>query len=810
MSRGRLTALILLALVALLFLGRWTSVMLAEAWWAETISPAAGRLVGQTQLLRFLLDSLGAVLASAWFVGNLYVVYRAIGSVQVPRRVANLEIHEALTPRILVIGTVTAGLLLGLFAGLGTSRWWPQVLLSWHGVHYGLTDPVLENDIGLYVAQLPLWRRLHGFALLLALLGLGTCFLLYFTVGSIRWAGRRPAISDHARRHLGGLLAALALVLAWGYWLEPYEMVAGLDGAIGTDVTKVRVTVSLALTGVAFSTALLSAWWAIRPRHRWAVGGWSVLATASLLGHYLVPALAGPPERVIVDSSGLRRLEGMSYGIPALDERPRNLVQGTGPPGPLALWTREMIQDLGSGDSTVSVAANQGLLRIRGRRFPVWISVRVSNSDSAWLLVYADDRTSITGGPLSYHAGDTLAYPGSVRFLELPRSVVRPHAPESVVTGDGTGVPIGGWPRRLILAWARQAGALFQRQPDSARLAWHLDPLERFSSLMPHVTWSQPTAQLVNGELYWFADGYATSASFPLVGRAQWRERDDVATIEVPFLVVVNAASGQTRFFRQPNVGPLGKAWQEIVGAAAEPWNALPPAIRNQLDYPDELFQVQVRVLERPHWLDLHQVGRPTTAGGRSLRSLTWNWADTSLRQVAAFELPGGRGITAVVQGTSGEAGAQLLLTRTGDGTPPRSPSLLTRSWQRFATYQQLRDSLATVGARDSASPVGLWMEPYGVGAYQTIFGVSPDLRRAVVWVNLALGDSLGAGRNLSEAWQNLLGNSAPLLLSGRIGQLAEARQWMAIADSALRNGDWEKFGKAFEALREILEKEGD
>jgi hypothetical protein len=32
----------------------------------------------------------------------------------------------------------------------------------------------------------------------------------------------------------------------------------------------------------------------------------------------------------------------------------------------------------------------------------------------------------------------------------------------------------------------------------------------------------------------------------------------------------------------------------------------------------------------------------------------------------------------------------------------------------------------------------------------------------------------------------------------------------MAIADSALRNGDWVKFGKAFEALREILEKEGD
>jgi hypothetical protein len=110
------------------------------------------------------------------------------------------------------------------------------------------------------------------------------------------------------------------------------------------------------------------------------------------------------------------------------------------------------------------------------------------------------------------------------------------------------------------------------------------------------------------------------------------------------------------------------------------------------------------------------------------------------------------------------------LLTRTADGTPVRSPSVLTRAWERFATFEQLRDSLIQAKAHDSASAVGLWMEPYGLGAYQTIFGIGPDLRRQVVWVNLALGDSLGAGRNVSEAWHNLLGNSAPLLSGAATG----------------------------------------
>ena len=53
---------------------------------------------------------------------------------------------------------------------------------------------------------------------------------LYTLVGALRWSGGRPAINDHARAHIGGLLVALALTLAWGYLLEPYELVAGLAG----------------------------------------------------------------------------------------------------------------------------------------------------------------------------------------------------------------------------------------------------------------------------------------------------------------------------------------------------------------------------------------------------------------------------------------------------------------------------------------------------------------------------------------------------------------------------------------------------
>jgi Uncharacterised protein family (UPF0182) len=804
--RSRVVLLVVVAIVLLLFVGRWTTLLVAERWWADTISAPAASFVSQVQLLRFLLDLTGSLLAAAWFVGNFYFVYRAIGSVQVPRRMANLEIHEALTPRALLIGTVTVGVFLGLLTGLGTSRWWQSVLLAWQGVSFGSSDPLMGHDLGLYVAQLPIWRRLHGAALLLVLLGLGSCLLLYLLVGAIRWSGRRPAVSDHARRHIGWLLGALALVLAWGYWLEPFETVAGLGAPVRLDIADFHAVVANALTGVALAATLVSIIWAIRPRHLLMVMAWMILAFASILGHHVLPAFAGARDRSVMDSDeGIRRLERNAFGLARMEESPGIAAADSArPPGPVSLWGRDQIQSLGDGDSTT---ANQSVLRVRGRRLPVWVTVRILAGDTSVVIAYADDRTAATGGPLSYRLADTLAYPGNVRLMELPGHSVRPAAPDYALNLDSSGVRVGSWGRRLILAWARQAGSLFETVPPGSHLAWHLDPLGRFQAIAPHVFWSQPTAHVVEGELVWLADGYVTSGTFPIVDRAPWRERE-VSAIDVPFLGVIEASSGETRIYRRPSAGPLGRAWQEITGAVAQPWSEVPPAIFEILTYPDELFQLVARVLERSHWLGSRQAGRPGNTASRSLATTAWHQADTSLHQVAAFEATGGHGITAVLSGYQRAAQPGLLLTRIRANEGFGTPSALSRTWDRFATFEQLRDSLRMVNSRDSSSTIRLWVERTGVGAYQVVYGIGPERQVAVAWVNVAARDSMGAGRTVLEAWNNLLGVSAPLLSGGVTGRLAEAEQWMALADSALRRGDWTAFGRAFEALREVLKPE--
>ena len=201
--RGLRLSALLAEFVALLFAGRWFSALCADRWWAAEVSPASVDFLTDWHFLKLILDLTGVVLASAWFIGHFLVVYRAVGSVQVRRNVANLEIRGALTPGALLGVATSSGLALGLLVGVGTSRLTPQVALAWQGVSYGELDPLLQRDFGLYVAQLPVWRAAHGFFFLLEGLGLGTVFGLYLLVGAVRWIESRPAINTHARVHLG-------------------------------------------------------------------------------------------------------------------------------------------------------------------------------------------------------------------------------------------------------------------------------------------------------------------------------------------------------------------------------------------------------------------------------------------------------------------------------------------------------------------------------------------------------------------------------------------------------------------------------
>jgi uncharacterized protein len=805
--RGRRLTLALAALVLLLFAGQWASRLLADRWWAAETSPAAVEFLTDWDLLHLTLRVAGIAVAAAWFIGHLLVVYRAVGSVQVRRNVANLEFREALTPGSLLVLAVGAGVVLGLLVGGNLAAHAPDVALAWQGVTYGVADPLLQRDIGLYVAQVPLWLAVHGFCFLLVTLALGIVFGLYLLVGAIRWIDGRPAINGHARTHLGWLLVSLALTLMWGYLLERYELVTGLSGSPDRALWAATEVTAPILAGVALATALLSAVWAVRARHALAAAGWIVLPLASLVGHWMVPAAVQGQGEPAADRRATELLERLAYGLESLSELPAPSGTRIHPPPVPSLWNATTASRLVAADSVDVVSVDPARVTVGGRRRPVWLVTRVLPRGRVVVTAQADDRAGPAGEALFYRRQDTLPVPAALPLLELGDRAFHPRAPAyRLGRSEDSGVVLDSWLRRVPLAWALQAPLLLSPLAPGARVDWTLSPVGRLSRLAPFAEWSDPVARVVDGELVWIAEGYLPVRTFPLSSPLEWRGRR-VAGVRAALLGSVSARGGDARVFLRPGSDALAAAWAAIAEGVVEPAAAIPDGIWRAAPYPAELFRLQARELE--------QSGRRLgTLGGRTgneppetvKAEMSWSSDTAGLVLTATYERPGERRLSALLLASHEEGGDALRLARFDSAAALPSRSALESRWARFPTFDALNDSIRDDGGRLERGPVRLDVEPGGIIAYQSHFAAAPDARPVLAWVTLAAGDRLGAGRSLREAWSNLLGASVPTIAGqAQATRLDEARRLLIRADSALRAADWEAFGRAWEGLRSAL-----
>lgn len=804
--RGRAITVTVAAVVALLFLGRRLSVIVSDYWFGTLISPDAAAFLLQFHLLRALLDGAGVLVAATWFIGNLFVVYRALGTVQVPRYLANIEFREAVTPNVLLGIAVALGGILGVMVGLGASEWWPDLALAWQGVVFGVTDPLLGHDLGLYVAQLPLWRTLRGFCLFLVVAGLLLTLLLYVVIGSVRLVEGKPAISDHARAHLGALLAGLALCLAWGYMLLPFEIVAGLHGPETAGSWAIRTTATYLLTGTALGASALSLLWALRPRHALVLAAWIILPGASVMVQAVLPGLAAD-DRPAFRPEVRESLERQAFAMEPLATE--TVVRSGGVSNGVTLvepWSRPMIRRLMEVDSARLLGLAPADLQLSDVARPVWLAVAESNRGVS-VSAIAADRTTAAGGAMSFQMGDTTAYPSvlTLALLDSTAGAAWPGAPNHHIGQNDIGVPLDSWIRRVVLAWGIQVAGLLGEVPQGSRLTWHRDPIVRASRLAPFARWGDVQPVWHQSRLWWLATGYVLSETFPGVEPVGWGGRPS-RLMRPGFLVVIEAANKETSLYLVPEAGVVARSWAKLAGPMVQPASAIPPGLRSAYRYPLSLAEVQAHILSRPDW----NVGIPL----RELGDATSRPAGVDVGWVA----PGQPGLTAVYHRRSSRRLSALLTGHLADGVPflrlalvdsvasVATPALLQQRWARFPLFEQIRDSVRQDGTRLESGRVRYSLEDGGLVAQAPHYAVRDGARARVAWYSLAAGERLGAGRTPGESWRNLTGAGVPVPPGRGPGTpFVEARRWMHVADSALMVGDWETFGRAFGALRELL-----
>jgi len=795
MTRRRLAAA-LLCVAALLFAGRWAASLLAQRLWAAPFGVAAVQWMTRTAVLRLLLDLSASLLASVWFCGHLVVVVRGVERVQLSRGGAEGAGRDAVSPATLIGIALITGAVLGLLVGGDLSASWPTVALAWQGVRFGMTEPLMGQDLGIYAAQLPFWMLLQGFLATLAAGALLLTTVLYAAIGALRWSGGAAAITDHARRHLGCLAAALALVLGLGYLLEPLVwLTSGPESSVRGAFTYVELGAPV-LTGFALATALLSLLWAFRGRPAVFAAGWLLLLLASMTLSYVVPSLrlggaSGPRDPVQA-----RAIAALPVGMQDLQDTVP-VAAATDAPARPSLWSARAAGRAVAYDTLNQVVlADLAPLDGAGSATPGWLILRQS-AKSLDVLGIQDDRTGLDGAPLPSADGNVRA--------RLALDALRPGAAPLVTGPEAHGALLGSRLQRILLAWALQAPHLLGDLPSGTRGTWILDPRQRMAALLPFAEWGDPALRIVEGRALWVVPGYVFADAFPLSEAVPWRD-GRVAYVRAAFLGVLDAETGVPRVVLRPDAGPLGDAWAAIVGPLIEPWSALPSAVRRTAPYPAALLAAQARVLER----DQGTLGRLVVAGqsGQLLDAAWRSELDAPVR-TAIFETPDGRELSAVLEGQSGTDGARLVLRRFAAEALP-APSSLPARWSRLATFAQLRDSvLATRGSFDEG-PVRLTLDGGRPVAVQSWFARRDDRSPArLAWVSVAAGERLGAGRSFAEAWENLRGGTVPAPAGQGGASIDAARRWVRAADQALRRGDLQGFARAFDALKAVLETVG-
>lgn len=781
-GRGRIAIGVLALAVTLLFAGRWVAMLLADRWWAQIVASEGAPFLTRWHLLGLALELGGILLAGAWCVGHLLLVVRSITSVQVPRRVGDLEIRELVGPGFLRPGAVLLGLGLGILFGAGGSAMSGTVMLAWHGTAPTVADPVLGLDLGVYLVQLPLWVGVLTAARRLVWVALVIAAGAHFLVGGIRAARPGLAMTDAARQQTALLAAAALVVAAFGEALGPLLAVAGLDtGPWSGLAPMMRWGIAIVWIGAAVALA----GWALKPAPRRLLGGTLLWVIPLLLGSVVAAATAGD---TAVPAASAEGIGGRATGVdqvldgPATARDPLLRVE----PG---LWARRVLPALLT-DRVAGrlLAAAPQRLRVAGEDASVWVALR-DDSAGRSLVVLSDDRLGPGGGPITFRDGDPLAYPGVVTWRPLPRLAVAPEAPDTLVAG-APGIRIGGTPRRLTLAWGTQSPAVLASKGADDLLSWRRAPRDRVAHLFPPAWWDEPRPLLRDGRLWWVVDGWFLGAGAPLAPAIPW---DGVAMryARLGLVALIDADSGTVRIYRRPDVDAVANAWGELARGLIAPADSIPAGL------------LEASPSER--WM---AVAARAFVPGTDLPGIARAWGPRGPVPEAVLDEGGpavptpGR-VRALLFGAPGVAVVRVTWP---EGDAPLTPRELNTRWGRFATYERLDDSVRAAGGRMLAGEVRYDATPTGVMAVRNRWALSASGSPTVAWVEVAEGEKLGAAHTPAAALANLRGESAPVVPDpGSFDRLHEARRWAAIADSALRAGDLQGFGHAFEALKRVL-----
>ena len=667
----RKPVMVAIAIFLAIFMGGTSLVaLLVDYYWMEQL--------GYDQVFlgifssKLVLGLLAGLIAFVFLWANFRFAVRQVGEPirYLPPELAVTPLANLLSRQL--VGKVVLALsgVIALMMGLGQAEGWEDWMRFQHGVPFGGDDGHFGLDPSFYVFTLPFLARLQSFLGSLAftaMLGSGIVYMFKFQAERVQNEDgviQLSQFSSQARTHFGALVALMLVVLAFGLWLDRYEMMhqaGGLFSGPGYAEIHGELPALAIKAAMAILTAGLAFFALARERLKMLIGVGVAFAAVWLGGNVYTTML----HRFVVAPNELEKerpyLEAhikatnIAFGLDKVVERPltedtelnyQDILNNRPTINNVRLWDHEplldtfaQIQEIRTYYEFVSVDNDRYM--IDGELRQTMLSPRELNPATLPSRTWVNERLTYTHGyGLTMGPVNRVNEQGlPVLFVQdLPPKTVIPElkitSPEiyygevvdnyifvktkqeefdypegdnnitSIYNGKG-GLPLDSWFQRLLLSiYLRDMKLILADDfTNETRIMLHRNIFDRLRKVVPFIYMDRDPYMVIHeGRLVWIFDMYTISNRYP------WAEQvgNGGNYMRNPVKAVIDAKDGTLDLYLMDAAEPIAATYAAMFPGLFRDSASMPEGIRAHLRHPAGFFDIQTNMYATYHMTNVN------------------------------------------------------------------------------------------------------------------------------------------------------------------------------------------------------------
>ena len=653
-ARKRILWIVGLVILALIVLGTFSDWITEWLWLKQLDYSQVFWTIKRTQILLLVL----AFVVTVTYVGlNLRVLGKqllGVSFVGTPLEQTQLDFESEAGQKAARIFGRIATLIAGVLMAMAFFYRWDSYFRFHWDTMVGQADPIFQNDLGFYLFRLPFIEILQNSLIALVFIVTLGIIVLYLYTGRLTASNSLYSIPQKIRRHISVNLAIWFLLLAWGYYLDRYDILYDESGAVyGAGYTDVTVRLPLIWIMMIFTglLGLITAvqWFINKPK--WIVYGGVGALVIGVLGLGILPSLVQSfkvdPNELELETPYIKNNINQTRSAYELDQAEvisynardtlsrRDITRNEATIDNVRLWdprlliqTYRQLQEIRTYYQFYSVdidrywteegyrqmmLAPRELSNDLAEKTDTWVNQKLQYTHGYGMVMSPVAEEGQEGIPpftvkdLPPQSTDdslqvdqaAIYYGENQEGFRIVNTGIKeldyPSGDENVYTNyDGQGgIPFSNWFRKLLFAW--QLGdiniLLSDYIKDDSRIQIWQRVQERVKKVVPFLTLDEdPYLVLNNGKIYWIQDAYTTSPHYPYSEPYQ----RNLNYIRNSVKVVVDAYDGDVDFYVSNENDPIIQVYQDIFPDVFQPLSAMPEGLKRHVRYPLDLFKVQV------------------------------------------------------------------------------------------------------------------------------------------------------------------------------------------------------------------------